>query len=178
MFQEIKNNPGILPEHVARLTTTSGSWRIINEIDLWPHFNKYEMLLEQIESLSLSCNYSCLDGKYFRDMTKRLKDSVSQVFQTTQALDDNHRPSRAIFEVFVPFIKLLSGTIHQNDAQRILNLIQIPQNNSEKAHELIKQHTEITSTKFAENYQNLLLIIENIYIMRAEIDHYKLMQHM
>ena len=151
LITDLSQNPGLLADRKAWLTTSSTTWNIIQPKKLQPHFERNIFLIEQVNKLSNLCEKPCTFSEDF----ERLKQKLSESDKSLKELLDALRPlnkvyKRAILPIWGEVLKILWGSMTISDGENLVNEIQAARNETDHLANLLRKHIELVRDEFSQ----------------------------
>ncbi|CAG9772265.1 unnamed protein product [Ceutorhynchus assimilis] len=166
-------NPKTKHKELGTAKIISNSWSFAQTFNLTPIINQFDSL--KIQARRLSSNISSKDNFYIEytnslvslhTLEKRIENLIEQIVPT---VGNSNRIKRGLFNPLGSFIKVITGNLDQNGAEKIDEKIKLLQENQNKLKsDAINQITLMDSTidKFDKMISN---ITHNELVLRSRI---------
>lgn len=168
---KIKNNPGLLPLQLGQTQISNDHWTYIQIFNINPiilEFNRIKSKFHDLENILKSNeNYS---REYFNtyNIINNLENKITeQINQINPTYSDSNRPKRGLLNALGSIIKIITGNLDNEDAEKYNQQINYLQENQFKMKSILKNQITLLNTsinnfnEIAKNLTHNQLILES-----------------
>ena len=151
----LANNPGLIVEEIASMTTSSTYYKIIHEIDLLPFIQRGFMLEENISKLNQICNNNCSENKPIKNLIDKLiknKKNLENILGWNLTTGKIKRFSGLSSFIMNRIWRIIYKTFTDFERKEIITTLELNKNTTNILGKLLSVQSEVILTQFENDH--------------------------